>query len=81
VQDQRFIVTGAAGFIGSHTARALLARGAVVLGLDNLDPYYDPAIKRRNLAALASPRFEHRDCDIRDAARCAPRSRRSAPTP
>jgi UDP-glucuronate 4-epimerase len=67
VQDQRFIVTGAAGFIGSHTARALLGRGAVVLGLDNLDPYYDPAIKRRNLAALASPRFEHRECDIRDA--------------
>lgn len=72
MQDQRVIVTGAAGFIGSHTARALLERGATVLGLDNLDPFYEPAIKRRNLDALRSHErarsFEHRDCDIRDAA-------------
>ncbi len=69
MQDRRIIITGAAGFIGSHTARAVLARGGTVLGLDNLDPYYDAAIKRRNLASLGSPRFEHRECDIRDAAR------------
>ena len=73
MQDQRVIVTGAAGFIGSHTARALLDRGATVLGMDNLDPFYDPAIKRRNLDALRAHEragsFEHRDCDIRDAAR------------
>mgnify|MGYP003633699550 CR=1 FL=1 len=71
MQDQRVIVTGAAGFIGSHTARALLERGACVLSLDSMDPYYDPAIKRDNLdelAARAAPgAFEHRDCDIRDA--------------
>lgn len=71
MQDQRVIVTGAAGFIGSHTARALLGRGARVLSLDSLDPYYDPAIKRDNLdelAARAAPgAFAHETCDIRDA--------------
>jgi UDP-glucuronate 4-epimerase len=44
------LVTGAAGFIGSHVAEALLRRGDRVRALDNLDPFYDPAIKRRNLA-------------------------------
>ncbi len=68
MQDRRIIITGAAGFIGSHTARAVLARGGLVLGLDNLDPYYDRALKRRNLVSIGSQRFEHRDCDIRDAA-------------
>lgn len=68
MQDRRVIITGAAGFIGSHTARAVLARGGLVLGLDNLDPYYDRALKRRNLVSIGSQRFEHRDCDIRDAA-------------
>ena len=37
----RVLVTGAAGFIGMHTARALLDAGAEVVGVDNLDPYYD----------------------------------------
>lgn len=73
LEDRRIIVTGAAGFIGSHTARALLTRGATVLSLDNLDPFYDPAIKRRNLdtlAGVAAPgRFEHTQADLRDAAR------------
>lgn len=71
LKDQRVIVTGAAGFIGSHTARALLERGARVLSLDALDPFYDPAIKRDNLdelAARAAPgAFAHETCDIRDA--------------
>jgi UDP-glucuronate 4-epimerase len=43
------LVTGAAGFIGSHVAQALLERGDVVVGLDNLNSYYDPARKRANL--------------------------------
>jgi len=46
------LVTGAAGFIGSHTAAALLSRGDRVIGLDNLNPYYDPARKRDNILFL-----------------------------
>lgn len=46
------LVTGAAGFIGSHVAKALLARGEAVVGLDNLNSYYDPALKRARLAGI-----------------------------
>lgn len=61
------LVTGAAGFIGSNLVDALLARGDEVIGLDNFDPYYDPAIKRRNLAtAVKSPRFRLIEGDILD---------------
>ncbi|MBL8842524.1 MAG: SDR family NAD(P)-dependent oxidoreductase [Planctomycetes bacterium] len=65
----RILVTGAAGFIGSHLTDRLLARGDTVAGFDNFDPYYDPAIKRRNLrGAHASPRFELIEADLRDRA-------------
>jgi len=61
------LVTGAAGFIGSHVAEALLAGGRRVVGLDNLDSFYDPAIKRGNFAALAArPGFRAVEGDIRD---------------
>src|SRR5689334_18889795 len=50
----RILLTGAAGFIGSHTAEALLARGDHVVGLDNFNDFYDPAIKRRNAHAVAA---------------------------
>ena len=53
VADRRWLVTGAAGFIGAHLCRALVDRGASVAGLDNFDPYYDPAYKRARVAALA----------------------------
>ncbi len=48
----RILVTGGAGFIGSHVAEALLVRGGAVTILDNLDPFYDPALKEANLGAL-----------------------------
>ncbi|HIE38702.1 MAG TPA: SDR family oxidoreductase [Anaerolineales bacterium] len=62
------LVTGAAGFIGSHVAEALLARGDTVAGLDNFNNYYSPARKRANAALLAAyPRFTLREADVRDA--------------
>jgi UDP-glucuronate 4-epimerase len=62
------LLTGGAGFIGSHLTEALLARGARrVVVLDNFDPFYDPAEKRRNLEAAAShPHFSCIEGDIRD---------------
>ena len=48
----KFLVTGAAGFIGSHTSRFLLERGDEVVGLDNLNDYYDVTLKEARLAAL-----------------------------
>ena len=47
------LVTGAAGFIGMHVARALLARGESVVGVDDVNDYYDPALKEARLAELA----------------------------
>ena len=49
----KVLVTGAAGFIGSHVSRALLDRGDEVVGLDNLNAYYDPSLKEARLALLA----------------------------
>jgi nucleoside-diphosphate-sugar epimerase len=55
---RRTVVTGAAGFIGSHVCEALVARGDDVVGIDCFTDYYDVAQKRANLAALAgNPRF------------------------
>jgi len=60
-------ITGVAGFIGSHVAEALLRRGDRVHGLDNFDPFYDKALKERNLASLAAfPAFRFTEGDIRD---------------
>jgi UDP-glucuronate 4-epimerase len=53
------LVTGAAGFIGSATSRALLDRGTEVVGIDNLNDYYDPKLKEARLANLAA-RFDNR---------------------
>lgn len=70
---RRILLTGAAGFIGSHTALRLLQRGDLVVGLDNLNDYYAPEIKRRNLGEIqAEPAsgaaFEFVHGDVRDRA-------------
>jgi UDP-glucuronate 4-epimerase len=63
------LITGAAGFVGSRLAAALLARGDVVVGLDNFDPYYALEHKRRHLADISnSDRFTFVQADLRDAA-------------
>lgn len=48
----KILLTGAAGFIGFHTATALLERGDTVIGFDNLNPYYDPTLKKKRLEML-----------------------------
>ncbi|MBI2372893.1 MAG: GDP-mannose 4,6-dehydratase [Deltaproteobacteria bacterium] len=50
----RVLVTGAAGFIGSHVSEALLSRGDSVIGVDNFNSFYDPAIKHANIRAIGS---------------------------
>jgi len=61
------LVTGSAGFIGFHTARRLLARGETVIGVDNLNSYYDPALKQARLERLQSlPGYSHHTLDLAD---------------
>ena len=63
--EAMILVTGAAGFIGSQVAKALLARGDVVLGVDNLNDYYDTALKEARLALLTPDKaFTFRKLDI-----------------
>ena len=63
----RVLVTGAAGFIGAHVTTALLARGDEVVGLDNVNAYYDPSLKEHRLARLSGdPRFELVRGDLHD---------------
>ncbi len=62
---RRVVVSGCAGFIGSHLSEALLHVGCEVTGVDALTDYYDPALKRRNLSALlASSRFRFVEADL-----------------
>ncbi len=66
---RRVLVTGAAGFIGMHVCQRLLAGGHQVLGVDNLNDYYDVRLKQARLAQLeGSPGFEFRKLELADAA-------------
>ena len=61
------LVTGSAGFIGFHTAQRLLARGEAVIGVDNLNDYYDPALKQARLDLLLThPAYTHNTLDLAD---------------
>ena len=68
--DQPILITGAAGFIGFHAARRLLAEGQQIVGIDNLNDYYDPALKQSRLDLLKAEvgfRFIHADLADRSA--------------
>ena len=70
--DQAILVTGAAGFIGFHVARRLLAEGRHVVGIDNLNSYYDPALKQSRLNILReNTRFSFVQADLADRASMA----------
>ena len=63
----RILVTGAAGFIGAHVCKQLVADGHAVVGLDNFNDYYDVQLKRDRVAALC-PEVPIVTCDLADAA-------------
>jgi UDP-glucuronate 4-epimerase len=65
--QQPILLTGCAGFIGARTCELLLAEGREVVGIDNLNDYYDPRLKQYRLARLqAYPNFTFHACDIED---------------
>jgi len=64
----RALITGAAGFIGSHLSERLLTQGCDVVGVDNFDDFYDPQVKRRNIeTCLRNKAFKLVEADIRDS--------------
>ena len=67
------LVTGVAGFIGAHVARALLARGDRVIGIDNLNTYYPVVLKQARLEQLigTAPKFRFAPADFADRAALA----------
>jgi UDP-glucuronate 4-epimerase len=66
----KIVVTGSAGFIGAAVARALLDRGEDVVGVDDMNDYYDPSLKRARLELVgASSRYRHFEFDLADPER------------
>ncbi|QKJ87317.1 UDP-glucuronate 4-epimerase [Paramixta manurensis] len=61
-----YLVTGAAGFIGSHVSQRLLSAGHQVVGIDNLNDYYDVNLKHARLDLIQSPNFTFIQCDLAD---------------
>ena len=75
--NQRVLVTGAAGFIGMHASRALLEAGIEVVGVDNLDPYYDVRSRKRASQRSRRSRDSASNASIsRTRGRCSACSRR-----
>jgi UDP-glucuronate 4-epimerase len=67
MENQHLLITGGAGFIGSHLVDRLLPRAARVVVIDNFDPFYEAAVKRRNIAEhLKNPAYRLSENDIRD---------------
>ena len=66
--SEKILITGAAGFVGFHLSRFLLDQDRIVLGLDNLNAYYDVSLKHDRLASLKSPSFHFEKMDLKDKA-------------
>jgi UDP-glucuronate 4-epimerase len=67
MSNHAILVTGTAGFIGFHAGRELMAAGRDVVGLDSINDYYDPELKRARLALLGdNPRFNFIKADLAD---------------
>ena len=65
ISESQFLVTGAAGFVGAHVAGQLLDAGAKIVGIDNLNDYYDPTLKQHRVEVLQKNQaFEFHEMDV-----------------
>jgi UDP-glucuronate 4-epimerase len=81
VAQMKVLITGVAGFIGMHVGLRLLARGHAVVGIDNLNPYYDPALKRARLGRLQEhPGFSFLQLGVQDCDAVAALFERESPS-
>jgi UDP-glucuronate 4-epimerase len=66
IKDTTILITGTAGFIGFHLTKHLLELGHHVIGVDNMNPYYDIRLKKDRLTQLSHPHFQFQHCDLAD---------------